>query len=85
MTKNYDAVMTLSDNLADALYVYATLDLDDLSDAEKEAQKDTCRDIADFIVFSMGIDANLSEDGKSFTATGVFSNPVDMMNKFLEI
>jgi len=84
MTKNYDAILALSDSLADALYAYATFDLDDLTDEEQEAQRDTCRDIADFITFCMDIDASLGEDQKSFTATGKFSNPVDMIKKFLE-
>lgn len=84
MDQNYEANLTLSNNIANALFAYATLDLGDMSDTEKEAQMETCQDIADFIVFSLGINSEVLDDGESFTANGKFGNYVDLLQNFLE-
>ena len=84
MTKNYEANLALSNNIAGALFAYATIDLDTMSDGEKEAQMETCQDIADFIIFSLGIDSEISGDGQSFTASGKFGNYIDLLQNFLD-
>jgi len=84
MSENFEANLTVANNIAGALFAYATLDLGNLSDAEKDAQMETCQDIADFLVFSFSMSCGVSEDGESFTATGKFGQYVELLEKFLD-
>lgn len=84
MTTNHDANLTVANNIAEALYAYATLDLGELSVAESEQQMETCQDIADFVVFALGINSNISENGDSFTASGKFGNYIDLLQNFID-
>lgn len=84
MAKNYESNLTLSNNIADALFAYATVDLGTMTDAEKDAQIEVCQDIADFIVFALDIDSDLTDGSESFTARGKFGNYIDLLQNFLD-
>lgn len=84
MEKDYDAILKFSEAVTKALFTYATLGITDMSSDEAEDQMETCRDIADFIVFCMDMNVTISNSENSFEIAGKFANPDEKIKNFVE-